>query len=185
MRGVRFLSLEPLKEKLAQLEMNLEKMQLEVKNNLIKNNKQSLTDHIYCYFTHSIILNYIQGKNHFIMGNFHIKNVSSKIIHSPLILLKINSKSEFNFTGKYKSTNQESKGYNFLWERVILEDFDPMTHYCFKPTQKDTLNRNELLSFQNFQLIFPTDTAVQIEGFTYFDQNNDGIPAINSIEINV
>src|SRR5699024_12805364 len=101
------------------------------------------------------------------------------------ILLKINANTEFNFTGKYKAVNQNNQAYNFHWERIMMEDLDPMTHYCFKPTQTDQLLPNEQLGFQSFQIVIPNHTSLIIEGFTYFNQSNDGIPAINSIDISI
>lgn len=174
------MSLRILHEKLRQLEEELEHTYQTVEQLLTK--VQPLHNHIYCYFTYSIILNHMPSR-HLIMGNFHIKNLSNQSMNSPVILLKITSKDEFNFTGKYKSTNQKQKGYNFHWERLPIKDLDPMTHYCFKPTKTDQLAPNEHLNFQNFQISIPDHATINVEGFSYFNKNNDGISAINSINI--
>lgn len=179
------MSIGTLREKLLQLAKELNHSYVKVKRLLNDVSYPSLSKLVYCYFTHSIILNTTNQSSHLIMGNFHIKNVSNQTLKFPVILLKINSKTEFHFTGKYKSPHQENKAYNFQWERVRLEDIDPTTHYCLKPIQKDHLLPNDQLSFQAFQIIIPTDASITVEGFTYFNQSNDGIPAINTIDISI
>lgn len=178
------MPLQTLKEKLTQLEKEFNQTKQTVEQMMSVKANQSDNHSIYCYFTFSMILNY-NSTNHLIMGNFYIQNISNKILHSPIILLKINTKTEFNFTGKYKSSNQDSKTYNFLWERLAVEDLDPTTHYCFKPTKTDQIAPNEQLGFQSFQIVIPKDAQISVEGFTYFNESNDGIPAINSIHISI
>lgn len=179
------MSIRSLKEKLLNLETELEQSQMKVKKILASRSLQTTSELIYCYFTYSIVLNYMKQTSHLIMGNFHLVNISDQNMQSPVILLKINSKTEFNFSGKYKLANKENQAYNFQWERVMIDDLDPATHYCFKPTENDVLRPNELLSFQSFQVVIPLDASINIEGFTYFNQNNDGVPALNSIDISV
>lgn len=178
--------IETLKEKITKLEHELVDTQTKVQELLAKKElTPPVSDPIYSYFTYTTILNYLQPASHLILGNYHIKNLSNQPMKSPLILLKFDSKTEFNFSGKYRSPQQDPEKHQFQWERIMMEDLDPVTHYCFKPTQQDELLPNEQLNFTNFQIVIPKDVSLKVIGFTYFNESNDGMLAINSIDISI
>ena len=57
--------------------------------------------------------------------------------------------------------------------------------FSFKPLEKTTIEPNETLSFDHFQIRWPSDTfyAGSITGFTYCEQVPDGIAVINPINL--
>jgi len=175
------MSFNDIKAKLIQLEKDLEQTQskamelIETKQTVFKNNP------IFCYFDHSLILEHEPNSN-LIMGSFHVKNLSSEQKHQPLILIKIDTKDEFNFTGKFLTENQRDL-QGFQWRRIHLKNLDQRNHFCFKPTNTNHLYSDEMLSFQNFQIKIPIDATILVEGFVYFNESNDGVPASNSIRI--
>ena len=177
------MSLTDLKIKLAQFEEELEQTQAAVKT--IMTNKQTTSaDHVYCYFTQSIMMNDQTEENLLIIGSLHIQNKSNHSKKDPTILIKITADSNFHFIGKFKSTQQGQQNFSFQWERLDVDHLDANNHYCFKPTQTKELSPQGQLSFQNFQLKVPVNTVLTIEGFTYFDGQNEGIAALNSINLN-
>lgn len=179
------MSLERIKIKLAHFEKDLEKSQEKTRAILKENDRPMQQNNPYCYFKQSVILNYQENASHLIIGSFYVENISNTTINSPTILIKIDSKTEFNFSGKYKSAKQGKQNYTFLWERLELSHFDPMSHYHFKPTQTNLLVPNEQLVFPNFQIKVPNNASIMIDGFTYFEEKKEGIPAINSINISI
>ncbi|HLR72000.1 MAG TPA: hypothetical protein VK085_11315 [Pseudogracilibacillus sp.] len=178
------MSLSNLQKKLIQLEDDLDKTHQKIKELFEEKQHIPTNDHVYCYFNHSLILEHEKNKSRLIMGNFHIKNMSDQVKNLPIILIKITSQGDFRFTGKFQTENQRNtKG--FQWERIMLKNLDPKNHFCLKPINTEQLDPNELLSFQNFQIKIPLDAAIIVEGFVYFDESNDGVPAINAINIGV
>ncbi|HLS61369.1 MAG TPA: hypothetical protein VK044_09580 [Virgibacillus sp.] len=175
--------LSDLKIKLAQFEEELEQTQTAIKT--IMTDKQTTPiDHVYCYFTQSIMINEQAKENVLIIGSLHIHNKSIHNKKDPTILIKITADTNFHFIGKFKSAKQEQQNFTFQWERLDLDHLDPHNHYCFKPTETKELLSQGQLSFQNFQLKVPVNTELTIEGFTYFDGQNEGVAALNSINLN-
>lgn len=177
------MSIKTITEKLQKLETSIETMQQYVKRTSEKASKNTIDHEFYCYFNYSTIIHEDADDTHLIIGSFHVKSISPEVINDPVILLKVSADSPCDFSGKFKTENQTDQPYTFLWERVIMDEVDPQTHFCFKPTQNNTLQPNEQLSFQNFQVKVPTYESITIEGFTYFNQENDGVPALNSIQL--
>ena len=173
------MSIQNMNKKLEQLETSFMKMQQYVKRTSNLTTDQTF----YCYFNYSTIVSPDEDDTHIIIGSFHVKSISPKPMNDPIILLKITADAPCDFSGKFKTENQTDQPYTFLWERVTMDEVDPQTHFCFKPTQNNTLQPNEQLSFQNFQIKVPTNESITIEGFTYFNQENDGVPALNSIQL--
>lgn len=176
------MSLTELQAKLAKLEQDLDRTQQKVSEVLHNIEEPAKSDHVYCYFNHSLLVEHEKNASRLIMGSFHIKNTSNKKMDKPIILIKISSENKFNFSGKFQTDQQKQSG-NFQWKRVHLQNLDPATHFCLKPTNKDYLAPHELLSFQNFQIKIPLHASILAEGFVYFEESNDGVPSVNSINI--
>ncbi|MBR3119211.1 MULTISPECIES: hypothetical protein [Oceanobacillus] len=172
-----------LKIRFSQLEAELGQTQNYIKEKLKNLNKSSFEGAAFCYFNQTVVLDYEQYSTHQITGDFHIKNLSATPVELPRILLKITTEDEFKFTGKYKSSNQNQQTHNFEWERIELGNVDPITHYLLKPVQAKEIYPTEQLSFQDFQIIIPFGTTIRVDGFVYFEGKQDGISAINSINI--
>lgn len=176
------MPLNRLHEKLVQFEKDLDKTQQKIKGLIKKQQQTPSTNHVYCYFNHSLMLEHEKDNSRLIIGSFHIKNATNKVKKAPIILIKLTSESNFNFLGKFQTINQQStKG--FKWKRMNLKNLNPKNHFCLKPIGTDSIAPNELLSFQNFQIKIPIDASILVEGFVYFDESNDGVPAINTINI--
>lgn len=179
------MSISQLRSKIFQFEQEFEQTYEQVKllMEAHPNHAQSNNGHALCYFSQSLILDYEKNTSHLIIGSFHIRNPSNQRKSSPTILLKITSDTEFNFSGKFKSMKQMKQNYNFFWERLELDHLDPLTHYCLQPIKKDHLPPHDQLSFENFQIKIPLHASITVEGFAYFNHNNEGIPALNSINV--
>lgn len=177
------MSLTELKVKIERFSEELEQTQTAIKT--ILNEKQTTSiDHVYCYFTQNIIMNDEDENNLLIIGSLHIHNKSNHVKKDPTILIKVTSDSNFNFMGKFKSSKLGQQNFTFQWERLDVDHLDPNNHFCLKPTETSELSPQGQLSFQNFQLKVPVNTTLTIEGFTYFDGQNEGIPALNAINLN-
>ncbi|MBP2078007.1 hypothetical protein [Oceanobacillus polygoni] len=172
-----------LKTRLAQLETELGQTQNYIKEKLNNLNNTSFEGAAFCYFNQTVVLDYEQYSTHQVTGDFHVNNLSSTPLASPRILLKITTEEEFKFTGKYKSSNQSQQMYNFEWERIEMGNFDQVTHYFLKPIEADEILPTEQLTFQDFQIIIPFGSTIRVDGFVYFEGKQEGIAAINSINI--
>ena len=169
-------------KKLSELENELEETHLYIQELLKNPKKTSSGGTVFCYFTHSFVIDFEDTSN-LIIGNFHVKNASSEPVVSPTILLKIGCDEEFQFMGKYKLPDQSPHMYNYEWERLELQDFDPDSHYFLRPLHADEIPPDGELSFQNFQIIIPYAAPITVEGFVYFEGKQDGIASINYINI--
>jgi len=178
---------QDLMAKLSQLENDLEQTQIYIKERIENAREPTNTSAnegtVFCYFSHSVVMDYEQDATRLIIGNFHVKNVSSTPVISPSILLKITTDDEFQFLGKYSLANQSQQMYNFDWERVELKSFDPVTHYYLRPIHTEKILSNHQLSFQNFQIILPFGATVNVDGFVYYEGKQEGIAALNYINI--
>src|SRR5690625_1842888 len=171
----RNMSLHELKAKLLQLEKDLTRTQNKVIELMEEKQTISPNNHVYCYFNHSLILEH-DVNSRLIMGSFHVKNMSNEHKKTPIILIKINSEENFNFTEKFL-TEEQSQIRGFQWRRMHLQNVDPKNHFVLKPTTMDTLPPHEGLTFQNFQIKIPFDASITVEGFVYFNESNNGVPA--------
>lgn len=177
------MPLNELKQKILALDNELDQSYQVIEQLLSRKAKRE--KHVYCLFTYSMILNHMQGSQNLVMGNFLVKNASQEALAHPTILLTIESETDFNFTSKYLAKPDQQASIKADWERVLLDDFDPNTHYCFKYIQQDNLPPDEQITFSNFQLIIPQDASIKVAGFTYFNQSNDAIPSLNTIDISI
>lgn len=178
------MSFTQLKEKLRRLDEEFSQTYRMVQS-LFKTKQHHYTDSplVFCYFNQSIILDYEENKSPLIIGSFYVQNLSPISKESPIILLKVTANNDFNFSGKFKSPRDISKSHNFLWERLMMKHLDPKTHFCFRPTSDDQLKPYDQLAFENFQIKVPLKSTIQVEGFVYFDHKNEGIYALNSINL--
>jgi hypothetical protein len=139
---------------------------------------------IISYFTYSLNLNHEQEGENFIVGSYHIKNLGCKPLHNPFICIKLGSEVVFDFSGKYfyQDTQQKMKLAN-AWLRI--NDADNQEEFWLKPSNQQILNPQETLTFQNFQLKWiPTMSYVgNVTGFTYGDEMEEGMAALNQISI--
>lgn len=174
------MSLAKLKDELSQFEDDLQKTYDQFQTLV---NRYQRPNHVYCYFDSSLILDNEQQNTHLIIGNFYVNNMSNDPKNLPIILLKLECDGQFDFSGKYKTTNQQNENPHFSWERIELDNFDSSTHYCFQPIELKEIVPKDQLSFQQFQIRFLKDATLSVDGFVYFNGSNDGVKAINRIDI--
>ncbi|MFB5660857.1 hypothetical protein [Alteribacillus sp. HJP-4] len=173
-------------KKLSQLERDMDQTHRKVKELITGLRTDSPpSKNLICYFNYSLLLvEEDPASDLVIIGNFHVKNLSADSSYAPIILLKIDSDSSFDFSGKYLRPNQSNQAYKFTWERLELEHLDSHTQYCLKPIDQKKILPNQQILFENFQVKFSAETSFTMDGFVYSDGNNDGQPALNSIIIN-
>jgi hypothetical protein len=72
------------------------------------------------------------------------------------------------------------------WERIEEDESDPIKEYWLRPVSTKVLRSGDSLSFSNFQVNIERKKgfAFSIEGYIYWEENQDGISALNSISIN-
>lgn len=173
------MSVNKIKTELTTLERDLKKTYEKLQ---LLGTESKKVDHVYCYFDSSVILHTDYA---FIIASFFVKNISNVRKKRPVILFKVNSDEPFEFSGKYKTTQQSGEGMHFFWEQFEFDDLDSDTdtHYCFRPTEIDQLEPYDQLSFQQFQIRLSRNCKLTVDGFVYFNEENDGIKAINQIDI--
>ncbi|MEI3614749.1 hypothetical protein [Pseudogracilibacillus sp. SO30301A] len=175
------MSVLDLKAKLKKIENEFEQAQRKAIEMIELRESSYEKDFVFCYFDHSLIPEHESDSN-LIIGSIYVKNFSNEQKQRPLILIKVNSEDEFKFSGKYLSEKQKNI-QGFQWKRINLENLDQRNHFCFIPTSKEYLSSDETVSFQNFQINFPLKSSIIVEGFVYFNESNDGVPASNSIRV--
>lgn len=136
------------------------------------------------YFTYSLNISHDMDGENLCLGTFHIKNVGNQPITNPYICIKLPKESPFTFTGKYiykHATKQiQSPGG---WER--LNDKENKEEFWLKPLEHQSIAPNETITFSDFQIKWQVTTTYggTIQGYTYSDQNQDGIPILNPINL--
>src|SRR5699024_8202962 len=165
------MSISDLQKKLEQFEQEFTHTQQAIKKLLSNKQQVDSNNLVYCYFNHSLILEHEKNSNHLILGNLYVKNESNQPKDSPIILIKVTSEDNFNFSGKFY-TGSHLNQHGFQWKRIKLNNLYPKTHFCFKPTDKEYLSPDDRLTFQNFQIKIPLNSSIIVEGFVYFNQSN-------------
>lgn len=168
----------------------LEKFHQQIKINLEEirgyvEDMQSENDlHLISYFTYSINLAHDGNQENLCLGSYHIRNLSQKTITNPYICIKLPKDSPFTFTGKYIYKNRQSKVKNpGGWVRI--NEQENLEQFWLKPFEHQTIQPNETISFSDFQIKWtPTKAyAGSIMGFTYSEEHQEGIPAMNAINL--
>lgn len=177
------MPIDKITKKLVQLESTVETLTKYTK--LSDSTNQLGSQSLYCYFNYSIIIDKNLAEENVIIGSFHVKNLSNQPMKTPIILLRLDTEYPCEFSGKYKTEQQIDEPFTFLWERIVMDHVDFYTHFSFKPVKSNVLEPNEQLDFENFQIKVPSGESITVEGFTYFNQDNDGVPSLNTIHINI
>ncbi|WP_058307185.1 hypothetical protein [Gracilibacillus massiliensis] len=140
---------------------------------------------VICYFTTSYQLSHQTDRVNYGIGSFHIQNLGTQPLKNPHIGIKITSNIDFNFSGKYLyPSSKKTVRVSNAWER-INEPTDKKEIWL-KPTQKESIQPGEILTFSNFQLKWEPNSSYSgtIQGFTYGEELPDGIHALNQINLN-
>ncbi|WP_082393699.1 hypothetical protein [Bacillus sp. JCM 19034] len=139
---------------------------------------------IISYFTYSLNLANNDNEDHFIIGTYHIQNLSHTFITNPYICIKLDDESPLHFSGKYvykpSHSTRQPKG---AWEKI--NDHTNRFEYWLKPFYDQQIKPFGTLSFSNFQLKWNQSEpfSCNVMGFTYCDEYKDGVNALNQIFI--
>lgn len=139
---------------------------------------------IISYFTHSLNISHHSDQESLCLGSYHIYNAGNQPITNPHICIKIPKETPFSFQGQYvyEEFKRDIKGVSG-WlrtnERTDKEEF------WLKPLEATKIQPDETLSFSNFQITWAhhTSYAGSITGYTYFDEQKEGIRVINPINL--
>ncbi|WP_085992739.1 hypothetical protein [Oceanobacillus senegalensis] len=141
--------------------------------------------HVISYFTYTFHIFHEKGYENLCLGSYHIRNIGQKQLTNPIICIKISPEALFDFSGKYlyKDSKQKVQLSN-AWER--LNEPTDKQEFWLKPTHKNTLDPSETLTFSNFQVKWLPKSSYKgsIQGFTYGDELQEGMNALNQININ-
>lgn len=136
------------------------------------------------YFTYSVNVAHDRDQENLCLGSYHIRNLSKKTITNPYICIKLPKDSPFTFTGKYIYKNRQTKVKNpGAWER--MNEQENLEEFWLKPLEHQEIQPNESISFSDFQIKWIPRKAYagSIMGFTYSEEYEQGIPAINAINL--
>lgn len=169
-----------MNKKLEEFHLDMKAKIAEIKTEIEKSQKASELQ-VISYFTYSFNLS--DGEN-LCLGHYHIRNLSGRAITHPYICIKVPKDGPFTFTGKYvyEESLQKMKRPDGWLRMNTGEDPD---QFWLKPLHKQSIEPNETISFSDFQIKWtPTkDYAGSIMGFTYSAEHQEGIGAINAINI--
>lgn len=168
-----------------QTETYLDKVNKELEQ--IKIEKFQTDGRIIAYYTYSFNMTYREGEENLIIGNFNIENTSKETINNLSICLLIQTTSMYQFSGKYTTENTSSKSQSnpVYWKQVDVDDKEGT--FWFTLTNGKSLAPNEIISFSDFSLAWEKgeDFSCRVNGFVYPDQDQEGIPALNAINVHM
>ncbi|GIN83976.1 hypothetical protein J6TS2_03620 [Heyndrickxia sporothermodurans] len=176
--------IKEIRKTLNQIKKNQEEKIHRIEKALLHNNFSG--DRCIAYFTESISLTTSNEDEYVVIGNFHIMNIGSGIIHQPIIYLEIKGDSDFHFSGKFSLGEGKGNPDIFEWERIKTKG-EPKKEYCFRPLKINKIAPGENLVFSNFQLRFShcEKLLLSLEGYVYYEENREGIRALNSISFTI
>ncbi|MGE7023084.1 hypothetical protein [Solibacillus cecembensis] len=136
------------------------------------------------YFTASLNISHDTEQESLCLGNYHIRNIGNEPLTNIYFCIKLPENSPFTFSGQYvyehfSQNLKNSASWERMNERANKEEF------WLKPLNIMSIEPNETIIFPNFQLKWANSTsyASTITGVTYCDQLNEGVPAINPINL--
>ncbi|MER1986816.1 MAG: hypothetical protein ABS949_16555 [Solibacillus sp.] len=175
-----------------QLEEKINELQQQTKfyvtefRELIKQLPVQQTSHVISYFTTSFNISHTLHQENLCLGSLHIWNIGTVPLTNLSLTIQLPEDSPFSFTGRYvyKHFPQKLKQPN---EWLRIKNTDKKDIFSFQPLERTTLQPNEKISFDNFQIKWLSTSSYSgsITGFTYCDQFPDGVSVINPINLSV
>lgn len=174
-----------LEEKINALQQQTTSYLREIKEH-IETLPKSKNMNVISYFTTSFNISHSLEQESLCLGSYHIYNIGNEPLLNPYISIIIPENSPFSFSGRYvrEEFSQSFKGPN---EWIRLTNSANKNEFLLKPLGKMELKPNEIISFSNFQIKWSPNQSYSgsITGFTYCDQLQDGIAAVNPINLSV
>lgn len=150
----------------------------------IKETRPATEQEVICYFTYSCHMSHNAQDENLCLASFHIWNMSNQRLKNPYICIQLPKDSPFTFTGKYLYEDQLQKMKNRGgWLRT--NERENKVVFWLKPLEHSSIQPNERITFSDFQIKWtPTKSyAGSIRGFTYSEENKEGIAAINALNL--
>ncbi|WP_088103455.1 hypothetical protein [Halalkalibacter urbisdiaboli] len=153
------------------------------------------------HFTYSTILPQLEEdeKNVDVIGNLVLKNIGNKALTTPIICLRVTPSESGNLSGKIKlyPSKRENEGEQIVeeiasedwqyvhdnWRERVKEDGE----HWLRPLHQTQIDPGDQISFSNFNLTLSPSEAgnsIVVNGFVYFQELQEGVPALNQIIIN-
>ncbi|OLO35866.1 hypothetical protein BTR23_16080 [Alkalihalophilus pseudofirmus] len=148
------------------------------------------------FFNYSVILPELDEEERevLIMGSFIIENTGEEMLHTPIICLKVNPISSGKLGGKIEAAPRNEMivdaSNSEEWQFISQERKDKLKEngeYWLKPVECKELSPGEKLFFSNFDINLskPEEkNSVIVDGFVYFKELQQGVPALNKIIVN-
>ncbi|QTD40464.1 hypothetical protein [Sporosarcina sp. Te-1] len=147
--------------------------------------KQKTGIHYFSFFTYALHVSHTPEEESFCLGSYHIHNSGVSPIVNPIVQLTLSADAPFTLHGKFSKPNTTLPArLANAWER--LDDASDPSLFRLKPIGQTIIQPGETLSFSNFQLTWlPSSSyAGSVTGSSFTDRQPNGIPALNSININ-
>jgi hypothetical protein len=189
---------ESIKSKNDNLMSNYSKLEDQFANYKEEKQKLSQNKSVEAHFSYSVILPDIeQGeKDILVIGNYIIQNTGNVPLTNPIICIRINPVGFGRLSGKFgpKSIDFDDKivdeAMGKEWGYVHDDWKDKVRkggEYWLKPLSKDRIEPGETLTFSTFNLSLnqPKDkNSIIVEGYSYFNEEPNGVPSLNQIVMN-
>ncbi|MDR7001027.1 hypothetical protein [Neobacillus niacini] len=159
--------------------------------------RKKVEERIECqsWFSYSVMLPNIEEDEQEVMiiGNYIIKNTGTETLNKPIICIRITPPKDVRLGGKIGSITHtalmvdgsNSAAWEYIhndWREKSLETGE----HWLKPKVNAPLLSNESIAFA-YELQFPLtqkEKYVNVEGFIYFDEINQGLASLNKMTIN-
>lgn len=102
-------------------------------------------------------------------------------------MIKLPENSPLSFSGRYIHNTFQKNILRPSGTSWVRNSNDEKGVFILKPVEKNVIEPNEILSFENFQIRWSSTSAFSgsIIGLTYCDEFQNGTPAINSINLSI
>ncbi|MGE8205255.1 hypothetical protein ACQKP0_11870 [Heyndrickxia sp. NPDC080065] len=176
--------IEEIRKTLSQIKKT-QKEKIQILDSVLSNYNFSSNSCI-AYFTESISLSSEPSDENVVIGNFQVINIGHTSIHQPILLIKIKSDSNFNFSGKYAPIEGQDTQGIYEWERIKTKG-DMEKEYWLRPLKVNKIAPGEKLVYSSFQLKFPAcdNLVLSMDGFVYYEENHEGVRSLNSINFTI
>lgn len=136
------------------------------------------------YFTTSLSISHDTEQESLCLGNYYIRNIGNEPLTNVYFCIKLPENSPFTFSGQYvyEHFSQNLKN-SASWER--MNDRANKEEFWLKPLNVTSIEPNETIIFPNFQIKWANSASYggTITAVTYCDQLQEGVPAINPINL--
>ncbi|WP_096199120.1 hypothetical protein [Bacillus sp. FJAT-45350] len=195
-------TLEQYKIKLKKKDENYQVLQNEIEK--LKNKEPEVKEvtriEVQPHFSYSLILPQLEDEQRdvIIMGNFICKNIGNTDVTNPVFCLKVEPYESTRLSGKIKLTPHKNNETDKLFEDSATEEWsyvhsnwkekvNETGEHWIRPSHQTDISPGGQISFSNFNLTLSPPkkgSSIIVTGFVYFQEIQQGIPALNQIIVN-